>query len=63
VDASTAERALRQLNYDLPLALVTLKSGATAREARRVLGFTSGNVREALALLGKPHLKKKPKHD
>jgi len=50
-DASTAERVLRQSGYDLPAAIVMLKAGATAREARRALSSTDGNVHEALELV------------
>ena len=50
VDASTAEHALRQTGHDLPLALVMLKTGFTAQDARRRLRETGGNVHEALAL-------------
>jgi N-acetylmuramic acid 6-phosphate (MurNAc-6-P) etherase len=32
----------------LPAALVTLKTGASARDARRWLAETGGNVREAI---------------
>ena len=48
VDAPAAERALRVTKYDLPLALVMLKTGANVRDARRMLAETSGNVRMAL---------------
>ena len=58
VSKSRAERALRLSGYDLPLTLVTLKSGAAPDEARRALRLTNGNVREALALLTKPRPKR-----
>lgn len=48
VDAPAAERALRQAKYDLPRALVMLKTGANARGAKRMLTEASGNVRLAL---------------
>ena len=48
VTLRVAEHALRQANYDLPVALVMLKSGASALDARRWLARTGGNVREAL---------------
>lgn len=48
VDSSAAEHALRQARHDLPTALVMLKSGSTAQEARRQLRASGGNVREAL---------------
>jgi N-acetylmuramic acid 6-phosphate etherase len=49
VDASRAEHALRAAGHDLPTALVMLKTGTTAAEARRKLTKTSGNVQRALA--------------
>lgn len=48
VSASTAEHALRQTRHNLPLALIMLKTGANAGEARRILTRTGGNIREAL---------------
>lgn len=48
VDSSAAEHALRQARHDLPAALVMLRSGATAQEARRCLRDSGGNIREAL---------------
>jgi len=48
VSASTAEHALRQTRHNLPLALLMLKTGANAGEARRILTRTGGNIREAL---------------
>jgi N-acetylmuramic acid 6-phosphate etherase len=48
VSASAAEHALRRAGHVLPAALVMLKTGATAREARRWLAETGGNVRQAL---------------
>jgi N-acetylmuramic acid 6-phosphate etherase len=48
VDSSTAEHALRQARHNLPVALVMLKSGATAQEALQILRESRGNVREAL---------------
>jgi N-acetylmuramic acid 6-phosphate etherase len=48
VNSSTAEHALRQARHSLPVALVMLKSGATAQEAHRYLRASSGNVRKAL---------------
>ena len=53
---SNAQRALRQAQHDLPVALVMLKTGANVREARRRLQESGGNVREALS----PHMNKKP---
>ena len=37
VGASAAEHALRQAGHDLPAALVMLKAGADARDAKRLL--------------------------
>jgi N-acetylmuramic acid 6-phosphate etherase len=48
VRASVAAHALRQSRHDLPVALVMLKTGATARGARRSLEESQGNVRRAL---------------
>jgi len=48
VNASAAEHALRQARHDLPAALVMLNSGASAKEAHRILRASGGNVREAL---------------
>jgi len=49
VSASAAEHALRQTGHNLPAALVMLKTAASARDARRWLAATGGNVRQALA--------------
>jgi N-acetylmuramic acid 6-phosphate etherase len=51
VDASTAQHALRQSGHNLPAALIMLKSGVGAREARRALAAAHGDVRKALAAL------------
>ncbi|MGD0962925.1 MAG: N-acetylmuramic acid 6-phosphate etherase [Candidatus Acidiferrales bacterium] len=59
VDAPTAERALRQSGYNLPAALVILKAGSTARDARRALASVNGNVRQAVALLRKTAARKR----
>jgi N-acetylmuramic acid 6-phosphate etherase len=48
--ASAAEHALRQAGHDLPAAIVMLKTGASARDAQRLLKQTSGNVRRAIEL-------------
>ena len=45
---SNAQRALRQAQHDLPVALVMLKTGISARDARRRLQQSGGNVRQAL---------------
>jgi len=54
VSLSAAEHALRQSGHNLPIALVMLKTGASAPDARRRLAETSGNVREALEKAVKP---------
>jgi len=51
--ASAAEHALRQAGHNLPAALVMLKSGAGARDARRWLAAAGGNVRQALEAAAK----------
>ena len=48
VSASAAAHALRQAGHDLPAALVMLKSGTDAREAKRRLAKSGGHVRRAL---------------
>lgn len=50
VSAHASKRALRQAKYDLPAALVMLKTGADLRAARQSLATARGNVREALKL-------------
>jgi N-acetylmuramic acid 6-phosphate etherase len=54
VSASTAARAMRQTGHDLPVALVMLKSGTNARDAKRLLANASGNVRRALEAANAP---------
>jgi N-acetylmuramic acid 6-phosphate etherase len=49
VSLSAAEHALRQARHNLPTALVMLKTGAGARDARRWLAESAGNIRQALA--------------
>jgi N-acetylmuramic acid 6-phosphate etherase len=44
----TVERALRQSGYNLPVALVMLKTGAKAHDARNSLKNSGGNVRTAI---------------
>jgi N-acetylmuramic acid 6-phosphate etherase len=53
VSASAAKHALRQTGHDLPVALVMLKTGASAGAARRWLAAAGGNVRQALAVTRK----------
>ena len=48
VSASEAKHALRQTGHDLPAALVMLKTGRSAREAKRLLALSGGNIRTAL---------------
>ena len=54
VSASIAKRALKQANYDLAVALVALKSGATSSQARRALAAADGNLRKAFESLSNP---------
>lgn len=49
VSASAAKHALRQAGHDLPTALVMLKTGTSARDARGWLAAEEGHVRQALA--------------
>ena len=49
-----ATRALRQSGHDLGAALIMLKTGASAREAKRLLRDTQGNVYNALTQAGRP---------
>lgn len=46
--ASAAEHALRQTGYDLPAAIVMLKTGASASEARQSIEKSNGDVRKAI---------------
>ncbi|HXO43915.1 MAG TPA: N-acetylmuramic acid 6-phosphate etherase [Candidatus Cybelea sp.] len=48
VTLSTAEHALRQAGHNLPAALVMLKTGSSAREARQRLAAAGGRVLEVL---------------
>ena len=48
ISLSAAEHALRQAGHNLPSALVMLKTGASAPEARQRLATAGGNVRKAL---------------
>jgi N-acetylmuramic acid 6-phosphate etherase len=58
-EAASVERALRESGYNLPAALVMLKAGATAEQARRALAAANDNVRQALKLLDtQPHPKR-----
>ena len=47
-DVSAVTRALRQTGHDLRLALILLKRGVSARQARRILKESDGNLRKAL---------------
>jgi N-acetylmuramic acid 6-phosphate etherase len=48
VTASAATHALHRAGHNLPAALIVLKTGATTREAKRLLAKSDGNVRAAL---------------
>jgi N-acetylmuramic acid 6-phosphate etherase len=50
VGPSAARHALRRAGHNLPVALIMLKSGASAREARQSLAKSGGNVRLALTV-------------
>ena len=54
MSASAAEHALRQAGHNLPVALIMLKAGASAPQAKRALGESSGNVRAAINLINAP---------
>jgi N-acetylmuramic acid 6-phosphate etherase len=45
---SAAEHTLRAAGHDMRVALVMLKLGVSAREAKRRLAATEGNLRKAL---------------
>jgi N-acetylmuramic acid 6-phosphate etherase len=47
-DASAVTRAMRQTGHDLRLALILLKRGVSAVQARRLLKQSGGNLRKAL---------------
>ena len=47
-DVSAVTRALRQTGHDLRLALILLKRGVSAKQARRILKESGGNLRKAL---------------
>jgi N-acetylmuramic acid 6-phosphate etherase len=46
--ASAAKHALHQTGHDLPAALIMLRTGAHARDAKQLLAKSGGNVRVAL---------------
>ena len=48
VSASVAEHALRQAGHNLPAALIMLKTGTSARDAKSLLARSNGSVRSAL---------------
>jgi len=48
VTSSVAARTLRQASHNLPVAIVMLKTGASAGQAKRFLEKSGGNVRRAL---------------
>jgi N-acetylmuramic acid 6-phosphate etherase len=47
-DLSAAEHALRQSGHNLRVALVMLRLGLNAKQARARLASTKGNLRQAL---------------
>jgi N-acetylmuramic acid 6-phosphate etherase len=47
-DVSAVTQALRQSGHELRLALIMLKSGVSAKQARKVLQESRGNLRRAL---------------
>ena len=47
-DVSAVTRALRQTGHDLRLALILLKKGVSAKQARQILKQSGGNLRKAL---------------
>jgi len=47
-DVSAVTRALRQTGHDLRLALILLKKGVSAKQARHILKQSGGNLRKAL---------------
>ncbi|HEV2298679.1 MAG TPA: N-acetylmuramic acid 6-phosphate etherase [Candidatus Acidoferrales bacterium] len=51
----TAGHAMRQAGHDLRIALVMLKTGADAQQARRKLAREHGNIRRAIARPAVPH--------
>jgi N-acetylmuramic acid 6-phosphate etherase len=59
VSASAAKHALQQAGHDLPAALIMLKTGANARNAKSLLAKAGGNVRVALEASGTPAARKK----
>jgi N-acetylmuramic acid 6-phosphate etherase len=48
VSSSAAKHALRQTGHNLPAALIMLKAGTNARDAKSLLAKSGGNVRVAL---------------
>lgn len=51
----TAGHAMRQAGHDLRVALVMLKTGVNAVQARRKLAAEHGNLRRAIERTGAPH--------
>ena len=47
---SSAERALRQSGHNLRIALVMLKQGVSANEAKQKLKLAKGHLRRAMKL-------------
>ncbi|HXA57422.1 MAG TPA: N-acetylmuramic acid 6-phosphate etherase [Candidatus Acidoferrum sp.] len=57
VSSSAAGHVLRRAGHNLPTALVMLKTGASADEARKRLAAARGNVRKALEMLSQKGIK------
>jgi N-acetylmuramic acid 6-phosphate etherase len=51
ISHTEAEQALKSADYDLPVALVMLKTGADKARARHALDRTNGHVRRAIEIL------------
>ncbi len=59
VSTLAGKRALRQAKYDLPAALVMLKTGTDLRAAQQSLANSGGNVREAIEMAKRRSLKQR----
>ena len=53
-DLLTAGHAMRHAGHDLRVALVMLRAGLNAAQARKRLGAEHGNLRGAIARASKP---------
>ena len=58
-DSSAVVHALRQSRHDLRIALVMLKRGISAKDARNELTASGGNLRKALGESGTPRIIRK----